>query len=41
MPAMAALVASAFYGPFGVANYSVSRGLWKEKLGLEAEDLEG
>jgi nucleoside-diphosphate-sugar epimerase len=37
---MLALVASAFYGNFGTANYSKTKGLWNDKLGLPKEGLE-
>lgn len=35
-----ALIASTFYGKFGVADYSITKGLWDEKLGLAQEDLD-
>lgn len=35
------LVASAFYGGFGVADYSGTKWLWNDKLGLGQEDLDG
>jgi nucleoside-diphosphate-sugar epimerase len=37
---MLALVASAFYGKGGLANYSVTRGLWNDKLGVPQENLD-
>ncbi|OAL54750.1 NAD(P)-binding protein [Pyrenochaeta sp. DS3sAY3a] len=37
---MLALIASAFYGKFGVADYSTTKGLWNDTLGLVQEDLD-
>lgn len=35
-----AMIASVFYGKGGLANYSVTRGLWNEKLDLPQENLD-
>lgn len=37
---MLALVASAFYGKGGLAHFSVTKGLWNDKLGLPQENLD-
>lgn len=34
-----AVIAGAIYGRGGLANYSVTKGLWNEKIGLAQEDL--
>lgn len=34
------MIAATIYGKGGVANYSVNRGLWNEKIGLAQEDLD-
>ncbi|KAF2167038.1 hypothetical protein M409DRAFT_54252 [Zasmidium cellare ATCC 36951] len=38
---MLELIASSFYGRFGVADFSIRKGLWNERLGLRGEQLEG
>ena len=35
-----AMLAGAIYGKGGLANFSVTKGLWNEKLGLPQEDLD-
>ncbi|KAF4463288.1 hypothetical protein FALBO_9894 [Fusarium albosuccineum] len=35
-----AQISAAIYGKGGLANYSVSRGLWNDKIGLEQENLD-
>lgn len=35
-----AMIAGTIYGKGGLANYSVTKGLWNEKIGLAQEDLD-